>query len=72
MTPQTAWNNQNNITQDSLDTLFDLSLNYLLSNFIAEQIAIAVVYLSFHRSITTPPSEGGQPVGLCVMAKLPI
>ena len=46
MTPQTAWNNQNNITQDSLDTLFDLSLNYLLSNFIAEQIAIAVVYLS--------------------------
>ena len=49
-------------TQDSVDTLFDLSLNYLLSNFIAEEIATAVMYLSFNRSITTTPTEGGPPV----------
>ena len=63
MTPQTARNNQNNITRDSVDTLFDLSLDYLLLNFIAEQIATAVMYLSFCRSITTTPTEGGLPVG---------
>ena len=40
-----------NITQESVDTLLDLSLNYLLSIFIAEQIATAV--LLFCISITT-------------------
>ena len=45
MTPQTARNDQNNITQDSVETLFDLSLYYLLLNLIAKQIATAVMYL---------------------------
>ena len=62
MMPKTARKDQKNITQDSVDTLFDLSLNYLLSNFIAEQIATAVMYLSFYRSITTRPTEDGPPV----------
>ena len=51
MMPKTAWNDQKNITQESVDTLLDLSLNYLLSIFIAEQIATAV--LLFCISITT-------------------
>ena len=50
MTPQTARNDQNNMTDDSFDTLFDLSLNCLLSNFIAEQMATAVMYVYEHVS----------------------
>ena len=62
VTPKTARNDQKQITQDLVDTLFDLSLNYLLSNFIAEQIATAVMYLSFYRLITTTTTENGLPV----------
>ena len=47
------------VTKDSVDNSFDRSLNYLLSNFIAEQIATAVMYPS------TTPTEHGSPV-LCV------
>ena len=64
MTPQTARKDQNDITQVSVDTSFDLSLNYLLSKFIAEQIANAVMYLSLYRSITTTRKDGGSPVDL--------
>ena len=45
MTPKTARNDQKNTKMDSVDTLFDLSLNYLLSNFIAVQIATNVSIL---------------------------
>ena len=47
---------------ESVNTLFDLSLSYLLSNFIAEQIATAVMYLSFYRLITTTMTESGLPL----------
>ena len=61
-TPKTACNDQKQITQDLVDTLFNFSLNYLLSNFIAEQFATTVMYLSFYRSITTTTTESGPPV----------
>ena len=56
MTPKTATkltrNDPKNITQDSVDTLFDLSLNYMLSNFIAESKSRNILlYLS--------PGKGG-------------
>ena len=65
MTPKTARNHQKIIiiTQDSVEiVLFDLSLKYLLSNFIAEKIATAVMYLFFYRSITRTTTESGPPV----------
>ena len=66
MTPKTARNHQKIIiiiTQDSVETvLFDLSLKYLLSNFIAEKIATATMYLFSYRSITRTTTESGPPV----------
>ena len=64
MTPKTARNHHKIIiTQDSFETvLFDLSLKYLLSNFIAEKIATAVMYLFFYRSIIRTTTQSGPPV----------
>lgn len=63
--PKTAWNDQKDITQDSVDTWFDLSFElfsfklYCRANCNRRDI---LLYLSFYRSIATTPAEGGPPV----------